>query len=290
MPNIYADLATLKSASLLNVAVDDFDDRLLGLLGSASRWIDGYCDRHFAARHGRLTFDGSGDGSGGDSLAVPDLIEVSSISVGLGSGRRIEWSADDWTLYPLNAEPDEPWGRPYTRIKVAAGSTRRFVRGSGAVIVDGVWGYNRRLVDSGWLVADMAPVGSGDTSIAAAAGNGVTPLAVSAGHTIRIDDEQLFVASVDRAGGAATATLEVERGVNGTSAAAHASGQAASLFRYPDAVAEACLLLASGWWRQRDAAPFSAAVEHQAGESAGVDRAVQGLLEPFLRRTAALGV
>ena len=228
MSNAYADLATLKSASLLNVAVDDFDDRLLGLLGSASRWIDGYCDRHFAARHARLTFDGSSDSSGGDSLAVPDLIEVSSISVGLDAGRRSEWSADDWTLYPLNAEPDEPWGRPYTRIKVAAGSTRRFVRGSGAVIVDGVWGYNRRLVDSGWLVADMAPVGSGDTSIAAAAGNGVTPLAVSAGHTIRIDDEQLFVTSVDRAAGATTATLGVERGVNGTSAAAHASGQAAS--------------------------------------------------------------
>ena len=290
MSNAYADLATLKSASLLNVAVDDFDDRLLGLLGSASRWIDGYCDRHFAARHGRLIFDGSGDGSGGDSLAVPDLIQVSSISVGLGSGRRSEWSADDWILYPLNAEPDEPWGRPYTRIRVAAGSTRRFVRGPGVVIVDGVWGYNRRLVNSGWLVADMAPVGSGDISIAAAAGNGVTPLAVSAGHTIRIDDEQLFVASADRAVGGATATLGVERGVNGTSAAAHASGQAASLFRYPDAVAEACLLLASSWWRQRDAAPFSAAVEHQAGESAGVDRAVQGLLVPFLRRTAALGV
>ena len=288
MSNAYADLATLKSASLLNVAVDDFDDRLLGLLGSASRWIDGYCDRHFAARHGRLTFDGSGDSSGGDSLAVPDLIEVSSVSVGLGSGRRSEWSADDWTLYPLNAEPDEPWGQPYTRIRVAAGSTRRFVRGPGAVIVDGVWGYNRRLVDSGWLVADMAPVGSEDTSIAAAAGNGVTPLAISAGHTIRIDDEQLYVTSVDR--GVAAATLGVERGVNGTSAAAHASGQAASLFRYPDAVAEACLLLASRWWRQRDAAPFSAVVEHQTGESAGVDRAVQGLLEPFLRRTAALGV
>lgn len=290
MANAYADLATLKSASLLNVSVDDHDGRLLGLLGSASRWIDGYCDRHFAARHGRLTFDGYG----GDSLAVPDLIEVSSISVGWGSGRRSEWSADDWTLYPLNAEPDAPWGRPYTRIRVAPGSTRRFVGGHGAVIVDGVWGYNRRLVDSGWLVADMAPVGSGDTSIAVAAGNGVTPLAVSAGHTIRIDDEQLYVTSVDRTGGGATlvatATLVVEREVNGTSAAAHLSGQAASLFRYPDAVAEACLLLASSWWRQRDAAPFSAAVEHQTSESAGVDRAVQRLLEPFLHRTAALGV
>ena len=286
MANAYADLATLKSPSLLNVSVDDYDSRLLGLLESASRWIDGYCDRHFAARHGRLTFDGSG----GDSLAVPDLIEVSSISVGLGSGRRSEWSADDWTLYPLNAEPDEPWGRPYTRIKVAAGSTRRFVGGHGAVIVDGVWGYNRRLVNSGWLVADMAPVGPGDTSIAVAAGNGVAPLAVSAGHTIRIGDEQLYVTSVDRTGGVATATLVVERGVNGTSAAAHASARAASLFRYPDAGAEACLLLASSWWRQRDAAPFSAAVEHQTSESAGVDRAVQRLLEPFLRRTAALGV
>lgn len=290
MANAYADLATLKSPSLLNVSVDDYDDRLLGLLESASRWIDGYCDRHFAPRHGRLIFDGSSDGSGGDSLAVPDLIEVSSISVGLGSGRRSEWSADDWTLYPLNAEPDEPWGRPYTRIRVAAGSTRRFVGGPGAVIVDGVWGYNRRLVDSGWLVADMAPVGSGDTSIAVAARSGVTPLAVSAGHTIRIDDEQLYVTSADRTGGVATATLVVERGVNGTSAAAHASARAASLFRYPDAVAEACLLLASNWWRQRDAAPFSAAVEHQTSESAGVDRAVQRLLEPFLRRTAALGV
>ena len=286
MANAYADLATLKSASLLNVSVDDHDGRLMGLLGSASRWIDGYCDRHFAPRHGRLTFDGSG----GDSLAVPDLIEVSSISVGLGSGRRSEWSADDWTLYPLNAEPDAPWGRPYTRIRVAAGSTRRFVGGHGAVIVDGVWGYNRRLVDSGWLVGDMAPVGSGDTSIAVAAGHGVAPLPVSAGHTIRIDDEQLNVTSVDRTGGVATATLVVERGVNGTSAAAHLSGQAAWLFRYPDAVAEACLLLASNWWRQRDAAPFSAAVEHQTSESAGVDRAVQRLLEPFLRRTAALGV
>jgi hypothetical protein len=290
MANAYADLATLKSPSLLNVSVDDHDGRLLGLLGSASRWIDGYCDRHFAPRHGRLIFDGSSDGSGGDSLAVPDLIEVSSISVGLGSGRRSEWSADDWTLYPLNAEPDEPWGRPYTRIKVAAGSTRRFVGGHEAVIVDGVWGYNRRLVNSGWLVADMAPVGSGETSIAVAARSGVTPLAVSAGHTIRIGDEQLYVTSADRTGGVATATLVVERGVNGTSAAAHASARAASLFRYPDAVAEACLLLASSWWRQRDAAPFSAAVEHQTSESAGVDRAVQRLLEPFLRRTAALGV
>ena len=286
MANAYADLATLKSASLLNVSVDDYDSRLLGLLETASRWIDGYCDRYFATRHDRLTFDGFG----ADSLAVPDLIEVSSISVGLGSGRRSEWSSDDWTLYPLNAEPDESWGRPYTRIRVAAGSTRRFVGGHGAVIVDGVWGYNRRLVDSGWLVADMAPVGSGDTSIAVAAGNGVTPLAVSAGHTIRIDDEQLYVTSVDRTGGVATAALVVEREVNGTLAAAHASARAASLFRYPDAVAEACLLLASSWWRQRDAAPFSAAVEHQTSESAGVDRAVRRLLEPFLRRTAALGV
>ena len=48
MPNVYADLATLKSASVLNAPDNSHDARLLDLLEAASRWIDGYCDRRSA--------------------------------------------------------------------------------------------------------------------------------------------------------------------------------------------------------------------------------------------------
>ena len=47
MPNAYGDLTTLKSAAFLNTPDDGQDERLLGMLETASRWIDGYCDRHF---------------------------------------------------------------------------------------------------------------------------------------------------------------------------------------------------------------------------------------------------
>ena len=77
MPNIYADLATLKSPSVLNVPDDAHDGRLLDLLATASRWIDGYCDRSFGVLESSLTFDGSG----GSTLAVPDLISVDSMRV-----------------------------------------------------------------------------------------------------------------------------------------------------------------------------------------------------------------
>ena len=118
MGNAYADLAALKSPGLLNIpeGADDGaqDGRLLGLLETASRWIDGYCGRSFAAVSGERRFDGDG----GEGLGTPDLVRVSRLrtrppgrTTGGGDGDGwTEWSAGEYLLYPLNGAPETAGG------------------------------------------------------------------------------------------------------------------------------------------------------------------------------------
>ena len=118
MPNTYGDLTTLKSPAFLNTPDDGHDERLLGMLETASRWVDGYCDRHFFVSAGKRRFDGTGR----VILAVTDLVSAAEVRVRQGStGRWVGWNSGDWLAYPLNAAPTEPDGRPYTRIVAAAG-------------------------------------------------------------------------------------------------------------------------------------------------------------------------
>ena len=127
---------------------------------------------------------------------------------------------------------------------------------------------------------------AGDASLTLQADDDAIHL--SAGHTIRIGDEQLYVtaASTDDQG---VTTLTVQRGVNGTTAAAHAVGSGISMYRYPEGVAEACLLQAAVWWRERLGGPF-ALPEGDGGDVGGVSPTVRTLLAPYRRRNAVLGV
>ena len=244
MANAYADLATLKSASVLNAPDDAHDERLLTLLEAASRWIDGYCGRQFCASHGERRFDGTGKAA----LTVPDLVSASEVRVREASGEWIGWSSGDWILYPLNSAPREPGGRPYTRIMLA-GKHRRFPLSRAGVTVGGVWGYCDVREDTGVQTGGDAPVASGDAALTLEADEGAIDL--SAGHTIRIGDEQLYVTAASTDDQDVT-TLTVQRGVNGTTAAAHAVGSRVSVYRYPRGVAEACLLQAAGGrWERR---------------------------------------
>ena len=281
MANVYADLATLKSASVLNVPDDAHDARLLGMLEAVSRWIDGYYGRQFAAIHGERRFDGTGKAS----LTVPDLVSASEVRVREASGEWIGWSSGDWLLYPLNAAPTEPGGRPYTRVMLA-GKHRRFPLSRAGVAVSGVWGYCDVREDTGVRVSGSESVAIGDSVLTVVSGDGAIKL--SAGHTIRIDDEQLYVGGVADDGQGAL-TLTVNRGINGTAAAAHAIDAPVSVYRYPKGVAEACLLQAAVWWRERFGGPF-APPEGDGGDVGGVSPTVRTLLAPYRRRNAVLGV
>lgn len=284
MSNAYADLGTLKSASVLNVTDAAHDERLLGLLEAASRWIDGYCGRRFAAVHGERRFDGRGRAM----LAAPDLVAVRELRVRDASGRWESWPSDDWLLYPLNARPTEPGGGPYTRILLTSGG-RRFPLNRAGIAVNGIWGYSDVREDAGLRVADSLPVAVGDTRVKVQPVSPDAAVPLSAGHTIRIDDEQLYVTAAAGKDGTA---LTVRRGVNGTAASAHAAGAGLSVYRYPEAVSEACLLQAADWWRERFAGPFLPAGGAAADgkDVGGVSTTARTLLAPYRRRNAVLGV
>lgn len=283
MANAYGDLTTLKSAAFLNTPDDGQDERLLGLLETASRWIDGHCDRHFFATTGERRFDGQGR----VSLAVTDLVSAAEVRVREGStGRWVGWTTGDWLAYPLNAAPTEPGGRPYTRIVATAGG-RRFPLSRGGVIVTGAWGYGDVREDTGLQVSGEE-VAKGDTTVTAAA-SGETSGTLSAGHTLRIGDEQVYITAVsdDEQG---MTTLTVQRGVNGTVPATHAVGSGVSVYRYPKGVAEACLQQAAVWWRERLGAPFRPPESEGWGDVDGISPTVRALLGPLRRRAATLGV
>ena len=284
MPNTYGDLTTLKSAAFLNTPDDGLDERLLGMLETASRWVDGYCDRHFYVTEGERRFDGTGR----VVLAVADLVSAAEVRVRQGAtGRWVGWNSGDWLGYPLNAAPTEAGGRPYTRIVATAGG-RRFPLSRGGVIIAGAWGYGDVREDTGLQVSG-AEVATGDTEITVAASGGGPAVSLAAGHTVRIGDEQIYVtaASADVEG---TITLAVQRGVNGTTPATHSVGSGVSAYRYPAAVTEACLQQAAVWWRERLGGPFLLPEGDGRGDVGGISPAVRALLKPYRRRAAALGV
>ena len=275
MPNAYGDLTTLKSAAFLNTPDDGQDERLLGMLETASRWTDGYCERRF-------------DGPGRVALTVTDLVSATEVRVREGSaGRWVGWNSGDWLAYPLNAAPTEPEGRPYTRIVATAGG-RRFPLSRSGVIVAGTWGYGDLREDTGLGVSGAGATAE-DTEITVAASGSDPSVSLSAGHTVRIGDEQLYVTAASD-DGQGTITLTAQRGVNGTTPTTHAVDSGVSVYRYPSAVTEACLQQAAIWWRERFSAPFRPPEGEARGDADGISPAVRALLNPYRRRTAAFGV
>ena len=72
--------------------------------------------------------------------------------------------------------------------------------------------------------------------------------AVSAGQTIRVDDEQMFITSVS------TNEIYVERGINGTTAATHSDEDVVYIYDYPWDIVHACLIQVMRWWKRKDTA------------------------------------
>lgn len=274
MTNAYADLNTLKSAGVLNITGSSFDARLLALLGDVSRWIDNYCNRHFYVLETTRVFDG-----GGQELQVPDLISVTTLKTDDDHDRVFEttWSGSDYLLYPLNAQPQQPWGRPYSRVLVDAGAGTKaaFHAGKSTVEIAGKWGFREVVEWSGANINEISGFGPSDTILTSTDGS-----KFAAGQTVQVESEQLFVSAVTGN------DLIVERGANGTAAVSHPDGSAISVYRYPGLVVEACLLLTSRFWSRRSGELAS------GGRSFGqdVDPDVRRLLSPYRRLSIGVGV
>ena len=239
--NTYTSLHTLKSPSILNLTDDAHDDRLLMLAENVSRHIDRFCNRHFFCLKATRLFDGSG----GDTLLVPDLVSIDPAGLrtddDLDGRFETTWPDSDYLLYPANADPAAGLdvSSPYNKLVVntTSGLRESFPDGRRTVQLSGQWGYWTRL----WTRRRLTRRGPGcrrDGRHLLSAVTGLSP-----GHTILVDSEQMYVRKI------VGSTLTVTRAVNGTTPSAHLFGNAVRVFAYPGPVTEATLLQVSRLWR-----------------------------------------
>lgn len=144
-----------------------------------------------------------------------------------------DWDAADWVLGPANTYPK-------TYIEAAPGGARSFSAGSRKIRVTGTWGYGDGQSASPWqLLAPVATVANGTaTTITVDVATGI-----EAGMTLKIESEQVFVSAVS------SLNLTVERGVNGTTAAAHTAAPTYKA-KYPDDLSLAAVWFSVSAWKR----------------------------------------
>lgn len=110
------------------------------------------------------------------------------------------------------------------------------------VQIAGVWGYGDGTSATPYVT---------DTTTAKAISVGETAIDVtsatnlSAGHTILIETEQMYITSIT------TNTITVEKGVNGTADAAHDTAKQIYYYRYPRDIMQACIDLSVALYQNR---------------------------------------
>jgi hypothetical protein len=233
--NTYANLKDFKHALVANVTITTHDSRLLEILESNSRVVDQYMGRHIYSYTDTRYFSGNG----GNRMIMPwDLISITTLKEDTTADATYDntWATTDYILAPYDAVPTGRAylqnTRPYWEIEVdqrTTGSESAFGIGQRRFELVGKFGYSESTVDSGATVNETYT--STDTTLTVSDGT-----AFAIGETILIESEQLYITAIS------SADLTVQRGINGTTAASHASTTVISIIEYPNPIREAVLL------------------------------------------------
>ncbi len=244
MPNSYANLADWKGSLVANVGITTHDPRLRELLEAVSRTVDEYLGRHIYSQTATRYFSGNGK----NWMTLPwDLIAITTLKEDTTDNGTYDntWATTD---YILSAGHDKDWNfnydvvptgraylsttRPYWTIEVdtrSTGSESAFGRGQRRFELVGKFGFSESSFDSTGTVNETFT--SSDLTLTVSDGT-----LFDIGMTTLIESEQLYITAIS------TNDLTVERGVNGTTAASHASSTVISIIEYPTPVREAVLL------------------------------------------------
>lgn len=233
MSNRYVGLGDLKAD--INIDNANSDAVLLRILEDMSRAIDAFCGRHFYSQTATRVYEGGG----GEWLWIPDdVLSVTTLKIDKdGDGTyEVTLAADtDYWTWPDNSFPKVRIDlNPKSTLATAWPSGRRRIQ------VAGTFGYSDEGESAGTLGAAVADATT--TTVTMASGH-----SVEAGDTITLGSEQLDVIAV------AVNTLTVQRGINGTTAAAHADAASVSRRRYPRDVERATLMRAGRIFQRREA-------------------------------------
>ena len=235
--NAYNGLTTLKDR--LDVTGTAHDTALLALLVAASREIDDLTNRFFYVDATTRYFDGAGV-----VIFLDDLLSVTTFKLDEDGDATYEvtMAVTDYVLYPLN-EPTKVYAKISSNSNYGgfASGVRKGVE------IAGDFGFGNSATpysDSGVNVP-AGNLAKGATSVILGTGEGAK---FSAGNTIRIDTEQIYVSVV------LVETLTLVRGVNGTIDAAHTAPADIDIYGYPEPIMEATLIQAMRWWKRRETA------------------------------------
>ena len=269
--NSYITLETIKNPSVLDIRDTDADVRLLSLIESASRAIDGYCRRHFYLLRATRLFDGDGSAN----LRTPDLVSIDANGLSTDADRdgvfETAWGASEYRLNPANADPTggHDSARPYWRVNAGADfyGNRKFPSGSSTVRIAGEWGFWRRLRPAAATVSGAVDDVRSEIVVGSLGD-------IQVGHTLLIgpaaSEEQVYVRGIT------ARTLSVTRAVNGAAPLRHEPGDGISIFEYPGPVSEAALVHAARLWR---------GLANQSNPTTGLGPDVRELLAPYRRLT-----
>lgn len=242
--HVYASLAEFKDFMQQNgatVRTSTADDAvMLSVLESVSRRIDEWTGRGsgFGPRTGVNKYDGDGS----SILWLRDDLASATPTVTIATGTGVAGtSATVETDYYLQRGDGSYGDPPYRRLVVhGVGSFRTVGSGFRTVSITSTWGYpsiTRTLTATTTEALDASETGIDVSALTE----------FSPGQTLVLDSEQVYVNA------AATLTLTVDRGVNGTTAATHLTGLAIGRVIYNAAVVDACKRVALRRWRARDA-------------------------------------
>ena len=161
--NTYATLEELKQRLAVSSGTSTYDVALWKLLHLASRMVDRRCGRRFFVMLATRRFDVQ-DVSG---FPVSDLIQVTQMAEdrdGDGVYESLR-QPGEYTLYPLDSEPESAHGSGYRRVMCATeDATDGFALGNVRVKVTGQWGYRGHWIASGASVRNDVTVGAADQS------------------------------------------------------------------------------------------------------------------------------
>lgn len=139
--NGYCTLAEVKAALRIPNA-DTIDDTLLETaVESASRLVDGFCQRSFYSAGSAVRYFSP---ESLDLCELDDLISITSLETSTNVDGTFDrtWTATEYQLEPLNNKVDGLTGWPYTRVRVVRGLFFPVYNSDASVKVTGTWGWS----------------------------------------------------------------------------------------------------------------------------------------------------
>lgn len=242
--NEYARLSEFKrliGASAPGVPGGDVDQRLLATIEQVSREFDRETGGNWMYARSMTRYVHCPRISDPREIFVPPFVSLSS--VGYRTSESESYTAltvdTDYWLEPQ----DKPENEPYRRLRLTeSGALRCWPMGTDtrSVRLIGVFGYSDQVVSTGATVQNTTQIAADGTTLTVGANHGI-----DVGEVLKIESEYVYAKAVPSA---STTGLTIERGVNGTTPAAHANGVTIYRRVYPADVVQGVLERARSLW------------------------------------------